>query len=147
MRYILLILAVILASCQTDIASEPAGFGTQEAALANGCRTICPKCPANKICPMIACYLDCPQQCVQTALCIQGYIWSPQKCSCVPEKVAAKCQSNADCTLSADYCGGCFCDALGPKDKPVSCLSTVKCFADPCLNHTAVCLSGKCSVQ
>lgn len=147
MRYILLILVLILASCQTDIGGDPSGVGTQQGALTGGCRTICPHCPKNQICPMIACYLDCPQQCLQTLLCIQGYLFSPQKCACVPERVAAKCQTDADCTLVADYCGGCFCDALGPKDKAPSCISTVKCAADPCMNHTAACLSGKCSVQ
>lgn len=141
--------ACSLAACATDTDST---YGTQTGALQGGCRTICPKCPANQICPMMACYIDCngPQQCVQTQMCIIGYKWSSQKCACIPDKTngaAGKCSTDADCRIVSDYCGGCFCDALSKSQPDPSCVSTVKCAMDPCTGHSASCVGGFCQLQ
>ncbi len=60
-----------------------------------------------------------------------------------------RCSSDADCRLIDNYCGGCKCDAL-PKDRrdPV-CTDggLVACFAQPCMQKTAVCSRGFCVVS
>ena len=140
-----------LSQCATDT-SDPT-TSTREGALTGGCKTICPKCKPGAICPMIACYLDCngkKQTCVQTAMCIQGYAWSPAKCACVPATGGSKCQSDADCYLAADYCTGCNCSALQITQSVPACSGPgVRCFADPCLTHSTTCdvNSGKCLLQ
>lgn len=123
-----------------------------EQGLAGGCRMVCPKCPANKICPTIACYEDCngkPRECVQTALCIQGYAWDSKSCQCVPSKPApGACATDADCRTFADYCTGCNCLALSSNQADPTCSGPgVRCFADPCLGKAAACVSGSCSLQ
>jgi len=66
--------------------------------------------------------------------------------SCQPPKGA--CKTDADCTLAADYCTSCLCRALGPGETIPPCAGPgVKCFADPCLNKEAGCVSGKCEVR
>jgi hypothetical protein len=59
-----------------------------EASLAGGCRVICPHCHPGEVCPLVACYEDCnaadPHSCVDTQLCVIGYHWDAQRCSCVP---------------------------------------------------------------
>lgn len=92
-------------------------------ALKSGCRTICPKCPPNQICPMMACYLDCSS------------------------KKPGSCTQDSDCRLFDDYCTGCDCRALSTNQKdPVCGGPGVRCFADPCMNHTAACVAHKCTV-
>jgi hypothetical protein len=143
--------AAVACSAATDGpgTSEPASTGAQD--LGGGCREVCPKCPPNQICPLIACYLDChpKQKCVQNAFCIQGYQWSSARCSCVPIPGHPSCTTDADCYAYSDYCsGGCNCEALGTNDPvPQSCPDPVNCFADPCMGVTAVCLNGTCSLQ
>jgi len=48
----------------------------------------CKPCPANKVCPAIACICDVPpgqvSSCTFIAACIQGYTWDDKSCSCVP---------------------------------------------------------------
>lgn len=49
--------------------------------------------------------------CVQTALCIQGYVWSQKTCSCVPDK-GPKCGTK---TCGAhEYCCNSSCGICAP---------------------------------
>ena len=126
------------------------GSVSTDEALASGCHTVCPKCPANQICPMIACYQECngkPKTCLQTALCIQGYVWDAKSCQCVSSSpTGSSCTTNADCRTFADYCTGCDCRALSTSDRNPTCSGPgVRCFADPCMNLAAVCRNGSCS--
>jgi len=57
------------------------------------------------------------------------------------------CNSDADCRLVDDYCGGCNCLALAPGEKAPTCADPVACFVEPCLNKTAACVSGSCVAQ
>ncbi|MBI3784214.1 MAG: hypothetical protein HY270_12530 [Deltaproteobacteria bacterium] len=88
----------------------------------------------------------CPQPtvCVQTALCIRGFHWSPEQCQCVPDNPGA-CAADDDCRLFSDYCTGCDCRALANSDPDPLCDGPgVRCFADPCQNQTARCSAGYC---
>jgi len=87
--------------------------------------------------------------CVETALCIVGYHWSSTKCACLPDAGTKKseCTTDADCRVEADYCTGCDCLALSSRESVPACSGPgVRCFADPCMSFTAVCVSGSCSV-
>lgn len=147
------VLGAVLAGCggAEDGSADPAGVSGDP--LVGGCHTVCPKCPANKICPKIACYEECngkPKSCVQTQMCIQGYEWDSKSCQCVPSVPPApsSCKSNADCRTFADYCTGCNCLALSYSDADPTCDGPgVRCFADPCMGQTAVCINGSCSLQ
>ena len=85
-----------------------------------------------------------PPQCVDTVLCIRGFHWSPTQCMCVPD-VPGQCATDADCRLFSDYCTGCDCRALSMDDPDPTCTGPgVRCFADPCMNRTAICVNGRC---
>ena len=75
------VLALALIGCGgTDAAMTEEA----EAAQKGGCHTICPKCHPNELCPAIACYQDCEHNCIQTVLCVQGYVFDARSCSCIP---------------------------------------------------------------
>lgn len=123
-------------------------------AYTGGCREVCPRCPPNQVCPMIACYLDCnggaKKTCGVAALCAIGYEWSAARCACVPVPgKPAACTTDADCRTYSDYCsGGCDCVALSTSDPdPAACANPTACLADPCGTFTAVCVNGACSLQ
>ncbi len=113
------------------------------------CNASCGICtPPGGVCTQQACAPT--GGCKQIALCIQGYTWSTKKCACVPVKPKGNkgCATDADCRLFSDYCTGCDCRALSTSaPDPVCSGPGVRCFADPCLNHAAVCQGGSCVVQ
>lgn len=154
-------LAVALAGCA---GSDQDVLGSSEA-LRGGCHTVCPHCPPNQICPMIACYLEChgaPQreQCGDT-LCPSGQVCCNASCGvctdpgglCTQEVCdpapAAGCTTDADCRTFSNYCDGCACAALSSGESDPTCSgTTVACFADPCMNMDAVCdtATGACTL-
>lgn len=80
--------------------NEEPGTQISDAALKAGCHTKCPKCPPNKICPMIACVLECPSNvtpCGNT-VCQSGEyccndscgICAPMGAMCIQEVCAAQ---------------------------------------------------------
>jgi hypothetical protein len=86
-----------------------------------------------------------PPQCVDTVLCIRGLHWSPTQCMCVPD-VPGQCATDADCRLFSDYCTGCDCRALSTGDPDPTCSGPgVRCLADPCMNRMAICVNGRCA--
>jgi hypothetical protein len=102
-----------LVACQSAAPSDP---GSREAvddqaeALPAGCHSVCPVCPPNKMCPMIACYLDCNGQ-------------------------SNVCQSDSDCTMAIDTCGGgCSCEPRRMFDFSSTCSENIaNCGgSDPC---------------
>ena len=85
-----------------------------------------------------------PPVCVDTVLCIRGFHWSPLQCRCVPD-VPGQCTTDTDCRSFSDYCTGCDCRALSMSDLDPTCTGPgVRCFADPCMDKTAVCANGLC---
>lgn len=69
-----------------------------------------------------------------------------QTAACVAN--STRCNSDSDCTLYDNYCGGCSCDALLSGTTPPVCSTAyVNCFAQPCVNRVAVCKAGACAVQ
>jgi hypothetical protein len=101
------------------------------------------KCAADEVC----CNASC-------GICtLPGNVCTQQFCepSPVPIPEAATsdgCSKDADCSLSADYCKGCDCRALGPKESLPACAGPgVRCFADPCMKKVAVCNVGRCEVS
>lgn len=74
--------------------------------------------------------------------------------ACVPEELSPKdpskieCKTDADCRLHADYCEGCNCLALGPRERPPMCEGEeVACLLWPCQGLAAVCDEGECVVD
>lgn len=61
------------------------------------------------------------------------------------------CTEDSDCRAFSDYCGGCFCRALGTTDPdPVCSGMMVTCFVDPCtLEGAAFCdtTTGACGLR
>lgn len=90
-----------------------------------------------------------PRPCLETALCIRGFHWSPQLCVCIPDVDSRNpdvCTTDADCRLFADYCTGCDCRSLSADEPDPTCSGPgVRCFADPCLRKTAICVEGRCT--
>jgi len=87
-----------------------------------------------------------PTPCIDTVLCIRGSHWSPEECQCVPD-VPGSCASDAECQVVPDYCTGCECLALAVTDPDPTCSGPgVQCFADPCMNRTATCVNGQCTL-
>jgi hypothetical protein len=71
-----------------------------------------------------------------------------QKASCVPNPVSTACTVDSDCQTFSNYCNGCSCQALSTSSGFPACNgTTVNCFADPCMNKTAVCSAGSCITQ
>lgn len=59
----------------------------------------------------------------------------------------AACASDADCHAVSDYCTGCDCRALATGQTLPACPGPgVQCFADPCMNKSAVCVQGTCRI-
>ena len=153
-RILLVILsASLFSACAVDDvpASTEAGYGTTEGALSGGCKTICPKCKPGAVCSKMMCYQEChgkAKTCDIMAKCMAGYTWSDAKCACVVDKKAEPgCATDADCRLVDDYCTGCDCRALlTSQADPVCDGPGVKCFAQPCMNKTAACVAGTCTV-
>ena len=58
----------------------------------------------------------------------------------------SECETDADCRLEADYCGGCNCTALAQGESVPACKGdTVACFVWPCMGQVAKCVSGACT--
>ncbi|MDX2024620.1 MAG: hypothetical protein SF187_30540 [Deltaproteobacteria bacterium] len=94
------------------------------------------KCAANEVC--------CNQSC---GICTApGGVCTQQFCEPEPANDAAGvCKTDADCRATADYCTGCDCRALGPKQELPPCTGPgVRCLADPCMTKIAVCKAGRC---
>jgi hypothetical protein len=61
---------------------------------------------------------------------------------------AGECTQDSDCQLFAFYCTGCDCLVLAPGEAEPTCSGPgVQCFADACLNRSAVCDQGSCQVK
>jgi hypothetical protein len=70
-----------------------------------------------------------------------------ERAVCVPVQ-PRECKSDAECTLKADYCGGCNCLALAPGESAPKCDGDeVACFVSPCLGLSAYCSDGECVVD
>jgi hypothetical protein len=66
----------------------------------------------------------------------------------VPGAPAAGCRTNDDCRLFDDYCMGCDCRALTRSERDPTCSGPgVRCLRQPCLDATAVCEQGACTVK
>lgn len=57
-----------------------------------------------------------------------------------------ECRDDADCSLQANYCGGCNCDVVLTKSfvAPVRECDLVACLVDPCRELVAICKEAKC---
>lgn len=54
------------------------------------------------------------------------------------------CNTDGDCKLVDDYCGGCNCLPLASWAAPPSCTTPVSCFVEPCRGKTVACESNHC---
>lgn len=65
---------------------------------------------------------------------------------CVPNPPPQRsCQTDDDCSLAADYCGGCNCFAVGPGQSVPECHGdVVACVQWPCQGYGAYCDGGTC---
>jgi hypothetical protein len=97
-------------------------------------------CAAGQVCCNASCGICTPPDGVCTQQLCDG---APADSGSIPPGPA--CSQDGDCRLFSDYCTGCDCRALLKTDKDPLCSGPgVRCLADPCQNHTAVCRDGKC---
>jgi hypothetical protein len=106
-------------------------------------------CPSGQICTTELGECDSPPGCGSNGNS-GALVACPAVCwgVCEPKApVAATCATDADCHLAADYCKGCECRALGSHETVPACDGAgVQCFADPCMQKTASCVNGACTV-
>ena len=58
------------------------------------------------------------------------------------------CETDSDCRLVDNYCGGCNCLALGVGQTAPKCTGDeVACLVAPCLGQEAFCDNGRCSAE
>jgi len=91
--------------------------GEDEAAVsAKACHWKCGHCPANRVCAL-ACTSsgNCGTTCVETMLCIQGYVFDQQSCSCVPSQTTGEPCGNGTCGAN-EYCCNASCGICAPLD-------------------------------
>lgn len=64
-----------------------------------------------------------------------------------PKPAAQACATDADCMVQSLYCGGCSCQAsnarVAERCRPEE---RVNCVANPCLDKTARCEQGRCTL-
>lgn len=118
------------------VVTNPPPDDPEQASIAGGepCGTV--KCATDEVCCNASCGVCTPPG----GVCTQQF--------CAPEPDAATsgvCGADADCRVTSDYCTGCNCRALGPKQELPACAGPgVRCLADPCMAKVAVCKFGHC---
>jgi hypothetical protein len=96
-------------------------------------------CAAGQICCNASCGICTPPD----GVCTQQLCSEPDGGS---HPTGPSCKQDSDCRLFSDYCTGCDCRALLKTDKDPLCSGPgVRCLADPCRDHSAVCREGKCA--
>jgi hypothetical protein len=111
-------------------------------------------CPTGLVCSTELGACDAPPGCGGKTNSNSDFVACPAVCygTCVskvhPTPAPGLCQTDSDCRIYSDYCGGCNCRAVGPTAGAAApCVETaVQCLVDPCAQKTAVCVNGQCSV-
>lgn len=111
-------LVAAAAACGGSAIDVPTG--SDQAGLSeNACQTHCQTCPPNKIC-ILSCELvgNCNSRCTTLALCVEGYHWDEQSCTCLPDGGGVPCGNkvcgpgtfccNASCGICAPLGGFCI---------------------------------------
>ena len=66
----------------------------------------------------------------------------------LPSTVGPTCRTDADCQLVPDYCAECACVSLNAQQKMPECAGEeLKCVLNPCTDHVALCIQGRCSAE
>jgi hypothetical protein len=81
--------------------------------------------------------------------CMDGFSCEEQDghavCVANPSPPQRSCQTDSDCSLAANYCGGCNCLAVGPGQSVPKCEGdVVACVQWPCHGYAAYCYDGTC---
>lgn len=111
---------------------------------AGGCSSDA-ECASGQVCTSGSCVATSTtctanSDCASGESCVDG--------ACHGNTTTAECTTDADCRTFSNYCDGCNCEALPANSGDPTCGgTTVQCFADPCMNDTAVCISGHCSLE
>jgi hypothetical protein len=92
---------------------ESPSADSEAAVSEKACHWKCGHCPANRVCAL-ACVQsgNCGSTCVETMLCIQGYVFSDKSCSCVPQGGGEPC-GNGTCGAN-EYCCNASCGICAP---------------------------------
>jgi hypothetical protein len=65
-----------------------------------------------------------------------------------PDAGNVECGDGQGCVAFSNYCDGCNCEALPEGSTPPPCSGViVSCFVDPCMNHNAACVNGRCLLE
>jgi hypothetical protein len=77
----------------------------EAASSENACKWWCKPCPPNKLCTQ-ECYEigNCNSECGIIAKCIEGYRWSEQACTCVPDPQAGEACGAVTCPQGTECC-------------------------------------------
>ncbi|WP_437678105.1 hypothetical protein [Sorangium sp. So ce131] len=81
--------------------------------------------------------------------CRDGFVCEAQNGipACVPAPPPPVCETDADCSLVANYCGGCNCDAVPSGEPAPKCTEgEVACLVWPCQGLAASCQAGRCVI-
>ena len=118
------------------VVTNPQPDDPDQAPVSGGepCGTV--RCATSEVCCNASCGVCTPP----------GGVCTQQFCSPEPDAATlGACSLDADCRVSSDYCTGCNCRALGPKQELPACAGPgVRCLVDPCMAKVAVCKSGHC---
>jgi hypothetical protein len=77
-------------------------------------------------------------------------ICTPPDGACITllcEPTGDACESDDDCHLVDDYCGGCNCLGLTDPSLAPECDDPVACFDAPCEGKSVACVGGACAVS
>jgi hypothetical protein len=133
---------MMFSGCQTPPEDDAAQSESTEGELTRPGPQFCGSklCPTGQVCCNASCGICVPR----------GGFCTQQFCGPVggdEDDVGSggKCETDADCRLVSDYCGGCNCRALSAHGRlPVCTRARVACYANPCKQGLARCENGMC---
>ncbi|MEO7092595.1 MAG: hypothetical protein ABI175_05040 [Polyangiales bacterium] len=121
-------------TCESSKTKCEAGMHCEDTAIVcitTPCAPTAPSCVPDNKCATVRCAAG--YKCEATGTTV----------GCVPLS-KDYCDSDADCKIIDNYCGGCQCLPLANWATPPTCTDPVACFVQPCRGKTPACESNHC---